>query len=156
PAFDEQTIKAILAVLSCTVGPLKLRDLAHLIRSIHGSDRIVARDTLEPLWRFVIGDGTAIGYSLGHPKLGQDLREDYFGGSDVIARTKAGLLEWGHETIQALESGQLDPRDTSPYLLQFYAQHLRAERASPVLLRELVSNGWRRAWEVSEDGEAER
>jgi len=153
-AFDEQALKAILVILACAIGPLKRREIERLMEGITSPNRIIARDTFEPLQRFVTGDGLEIGYSLGHPKLGEYLRNDYFGDTDVISRAKSSFVEWGCKTIQALESGTLAPSETPSYLLHFFSQHLQEERANPRLFCNLIGNGWRLAWESDAEGEA--
>jgi hypothetical protein len=153
-AFDEQTIKAILVLLACAIGPLRLADLVHLVRRLLGSDRIISEDSLEPIQRFLIGGPHEGGYVLGHPKLGDYLREGFFGGSEDVARARDAILAWGSDTVRRLNAGELEPDEAPPYLLQFYAQHLnlKESNAGPDQFRELVEDGWRRAWEAYQGG----
>ena len=154
--IDEQTIKAILAVMASAHGPLMLRDLVHLSRKIHGVSQIIAADTMKSIGRFIVGDGSEIGYALGHPKLREYLRRDYFGQSDVVVRTDLGFVEWGRRTIAAVAAGDVPPAEVSVYLLKFYVQHLISEGAPAKDFDQLTSSAWRDAWNASPDGDGFR
>lgn len=151
--FEEQVVKAILAVLACAIGPLTLRNLIGLVERLIGPDHIIARDSIQPLERFVVGDGIDIGYALGHPKLRQFIREEYFGASDILSRAAQAFVDWGRDTIAALRTGAMRHEDVSPYLLQFHAQHLMLVGAPPDAYAEMVSSAWRKAWEADREGE---
>ncbi|MEM7529606.1 MAG: helix-turn-helix domain-containing protein [Pseudomonadota bacterium] len=150
---EKRTIKAILAVLSVAQGPLLLRDLVAVIEMAHGEQGIIARDTIDAIRRFVIGDGVEIGYALGHPKLREYLKQEYFGRSSIVRRSEAGFIDWARKSISQLEYNRGYARSFSTYLLRFYSQHLEEAQSGTDIWRELTSNGWRRAWEVAGGGE---
>lgn len=146
--FDEQTIKAVLVVLACARGPLRFADLDHLVHRLLGPGRIITTDDLEPVERFLIGESGESGYALGHPKLGEYLREDFFGASETVARARTLFLAWGGDTISALNAEGLAPEETPSYLLQYYVHHLEESNAAVEQFSTLVDDGWRRAWEA--------
>ena len=149
--IDKQAVKAILAVMACARGPLKLSELADLTREIHHCEQS-SKDALRPIRRFVIGDGNAIGYSLSHPKLAGYFREEHFGNGDIIRRTKAGFVDWGRRVVDDLNQDKCSPDKTPEYLLFYYVAHLSETRACPADFMALVEDGWRRAWYAHEGG----
>ncbi|MDP5220050.1 ATP-binding protein [Ruegeria sp. 2205SS24-7] len=152
-AFDEQVIKAILAILACAIGPLPLRDLAVLVERLTDDRHILAKDTVDPLQRFIVGDGLELGYALGHPKLRNYIRAEYFGGSDIVARAEQVFVDWGRHQIAALAAGDIAAAAMPAYLLQFHAQHLEVCRAPIDAYSELLSTAWRTAWEADRQSE---
>lgn len=149
---DEQTIQAILAILACALGPIRLVELARLLQKVYDTRQFISADSLHPIRRFVIGDGVDVGYSFSHPKLGEHFRDEHFGGGEVIQKTRAAFAEWGRQTVRALNEGRLAP-STKPeygYLLEHYSLHLQQEGAKPEIWMELVEDGWRRSWEAFE------
>jgi hypothetical protein len=151
--FDEQTIKAILVVLACALGPLRLADVVHLVHRLLGPGRFITSDDLEPIKRFLIGGGSdESGYALGHPKLGEYLLGDFFGASEDIARAQGAFLAWGKDTVSALNAETLEPEKTPLYLLQHYVQHLEESTSDLDGLYALVEDGCRRAWQVQREG----
>lgn len=145
-AYDDDLTNAILAILTCALGPLQHADLAELVQRVFGLKTFFTQKSLVPLRRFVLGDGRDQGYVLSHPKLADYLRQDYFRNSPQIRSTLQGYIDWGRETIRQLNAGALAPADAPAYLLLFHAQHLRQQRADPLAFMEMVSNGWRLAW----------
>lgn len=153
-AVDEQTVQAILAILACALGPVRLVELAFLLPRVHDAHQIISTDSLDPIRRFVIGDGVEVGYSFSHPKLAEHFRDEHFGGGQVIQKTRAAFVEWGRQTARALNEGRLAPsaQPEYAYLLEHYSLHLRQEGAPPELWMDLVEDGWRRSWEAIEGG----
>ncbi len=152
-SFDEQIIKAILAILACAIGPLPLRDLAALVERLTEEHHLIAKDTMVPLERFIVGDGNDLGYALGHPKLRNYIRDEYFGGSDIVDRAERVFVEWGRKKIAQLAQNEIGAADMPHYLLQFHAQHLQVVGAEAAAYRDLLSPTWRAAWEADRQGE---
>ncbi|MCB1883193.1 MAG: hypothetical protein KDG89_04225 [Geminicoccaceae bacterium] len=107
--IDEATRDALLAVLACALGPLKLAELAEVARTAHGIERIITQDTLAPLRRFLIGDGFESGYVFTHPKPAAYFHDDHFAGGPALEQTRAGFVRWGRDTVRKLDAGQLAP-----------------------------------------------
>jgi hypothetical protein len=80
------------------------------------------------------------------------LRDDFFGGSEDGARAREAFVAWGGDTVRRLNAGEVAPEEAPPYLLQVYAQHLKASNAGLEQFRELVEDGWRRAWWTYQGG----
>ncbi|MEO9778930.1 MAG: ATP-binding protein [Sedimentitalea sp.] len=152
-SFDERIIKAILVILACAIGPLPLRDLAALVERLTEERHLIAKDTMIPLERFIVGDGNDLGYALGHPKLRNYIRDEYFGGSDNVDRAEGVFVDWGRAKITELANGDMRADDMPHYLLQFHAQHLQVVGADVADYRDLLSPTWRTAWEADRQGE---
>jgi hypothetical protein len=151
---DQVFLDYILVVLASAFGPLKSRDLENLVQRLYPANRIFTADSVEPLRRFILGDGIETGYALAHPKLAVYLQQERFGGSDILGRSQRAFIEWMREVVQGLNAGTTQPSDASDYALLFYTQHLDAmpDGSALELYRELLEDGWRKAWEHCEGG----
>ncbi len=56
------------------------------------------------------------------------------------------FLNWGKETLKALNEKQIEPKDVSPYIIQYYSTHLIRAHCGVQDFVALVSEGWKRAW----------
>jgi transcriptional regulator with XRE-family HTH domain len=143
----EPAVRALLSLLACALGPLTGDDLLALTAP-EGLDSWTVAEALQPLGRFVVGDGLRQGYVFSHPRLGQYFYEK------LTDRERAAwehrLLDYGEQTLHALDSGRIAPRAASRYAVQYYGAHL--DRAGPASEQfyALVSQGWLRAWEALE------
>ena len=152
----DDRITAILAIMASALGPLLFRDLVDLVARVHPVGEIITTDTMDKIGRFVLGDGIEGGYALGHPKLRDYLRRDFFGESRDVERSDQGYLDWGREQIEAVAAGRIEPDEMPGYLLNHYAQHLISAGAPAADLARLSSDAWRRAWMASPDGDGLR
>jgi hypothetical protein len=150
--FDKESIKACLALLASAAGPLMHADLEALVPLVLPSCSIVDADTVTPIARFVVGDGKAHGYAFAHPKFGVYVREQWLAQGPWMARSDAAYLSWGAGVVDALnrQAGTAAPA----YLLNFYFLHLRQQGAPLPVWAGLACDGWRRAWQQSDDGMA--
>jgi hypothetical protein len=116
-------VDRVLSILAFALGPLESRDLLELMKEIHQTDDLISEhDLLQPLRRFVMGNGQAAsGYVLSHPRIGDYLQHDRFRAS--AATLRRGFATWGQKHLRALNSGDLDPLKASPYALQFLKVH---------------------------------
>lgn len=142
--LKEQAVQTLLSALACSLGPLDQDGLLQLTK-LSSWD---LREALKPLDRFIIGDGKAHGYAFSHPRLG-----DYF--KDALAASEQQtwqqrFLDWGKETVQALEDGSLLPAKAPAYIVQYYGAHLEQAHAQTDTLLTLVCQGWSKAWEALE------
>jgi hypothetical protein len=151
-AVDRATVDTILALLACALGPLKHADLAALCRRLRGPSFTLPRHALDPLCRFVLGDGREQGYVLTHPKLGRYLREEHFADPEETAAAERAFLDWGRDVVRRLNSGELPTDDAPDYLLFYHREHLGVTRAPLTDFMALVEDGWRRAREGREGG----
>jgi hypothetical protein len=153
-AIDEAVIHSTLTVLACAFGPLQDEHLVSLVEQLTGKVISIPAETmLRPIRRFVIGRGSSkSGFVLGHPKLGQYLREEYCSGKD-IRRAHSYFVEWGRSTLHNLEDADKDAISNVPhYLLQCHVYHLKEVGGTIDDYSQLLSNGWRLAWELFEGG----
>jgi hypothetical protein len=150
---DRNEVNAILAVLSCALGPIKRAVLEPLVKALVPDFRLTW-DALTPLRRFVLGDGSDIGFSLAHPKLAEFLRDDYFGRLEIIKKARASFVDWGRGLVRSVEAGTMKPSDVPEYCLLYHVQHLVfAEPQTPVeAYRELLDEAWQLAWRSHPDG----
>jgi hypothetical protein len=141
---QEARAQRLLDLLACAMGPLTRQELLLLLKGETGHS---LDTTLKWLSRLVIGEDKR-GYALTHPGLG-----DYFQRklSDAERRQyEEDFLNWGGQTVQALQSGKLKPENVPSYLVRYYAAHLERSGAEPEAFLQLVSNTWRRASEARE------
>ena len=150
--FNRTLMDWILAVLSVAEWPLLHQELEAIVDRLPGDSEISSTETLESLRRFVLGDGVENGYILQHPKLAEFLCRDYLKGPKKPDEAINAILKWGAETVRYLNEGVLPPQQASRYLLDHYPQILIANKQPADAFIDLVSDGWRRAWAVREEG----
>ncbi|MBL8659397.1 MAG: hypothetical protein JNM75_06535 [Rhodospirillales bacterium] len=153
-SVDQKTVEAVLAVLSYAFGPLEGGDVLRLASFVSGSaPPLSAQVLLEPLRRFVIGDGSADhGYVLSHPKIGEYLQQERF--RDAVSTIAAAFVAWGRDVVAKLNAAAMKRANAPRYLLQFYSRHLQdCAEATPQDFLAMVNDGWRRAWEHLEGGQ---
>jgi hypothetical protein len=150
--IDVATLDVILALLACALGRLRHADLAEVYRCWRGIEFTLSTEALEPIGRFILGDGGKSGYVLTHPKLGDFLREEHFADPLVPRRAREAFLRWGLKVLSALEEGTLAPEACPAYLTTYFGQHLSHAEAPVENFMRLVGLGWLRAWRASEGG----
>jgi len=147
PLRESQT-RAVLAVLSQALGPLRNGELREVMRRSFAIVDWAVRETLVPLARFVIGDGEKQGYIFSHPRLAE-----FFGAPDEYVsreeteRVRDSFLTWGTDTLHRLQTAGAPPSDVPRYLLAYFSEHLRRAGGQTGTLMSLISLGWLRAWE---------
>lgn len=142
----EIALQSVLNLLACALGPLSQRDMLALTPHEAGLSSANLEEHLEPLARFVIGDGMRQGYVFSHPRLASYFLEERLSAQER-QEVERRFLAWGEETLNALNQGRLAPEEASAYIVQYYGAHLERAEADTEALLSLVSNGWRRAWE---------
>lgn len=152
--FDDEMVKACLAILACAAGPLMHADLEVLVPMLLPTRSIVDTAAMEPIARFVVGDGVDQGYAYAHPKFGIYVREERLQRGPWIPRGDAAFLDWGARIVAVLNASAAAAPRAPAYLLNFYFLHLRQSAAPLSAWQALVQNGWRRAWEQVDDGAA--
>ena len=150
--IDAASLDVVLAILACAFGPLHHEHLAEIYRCCGGPEVALARDAIEPINRFVQGDGVASGYVLAHAKFADFLREEYFADPLLPRRAREAIQHWGLRTLAALDAGTLAPARCPGYLVTYLGQHLVAARAPVEDFMRLVGAGWRGAWHSAEGG----
>lgn len=142
--LKEANVQVLLNVLACALGPLDQEALLHLT-NLSSWDR---EEALRPLDRFVIGDGKTNGYIFSHPRLGYYFKDRLSKREQQNWEEK--FLDWGRDTVQALEQGTLTPSKAPTYIVQYYGAHLERSHAPAETLLTLVCQGWSNAWEALE------
>jgi hypothetical protein len=149
----EAAVQSMLNVLAGALGPLSKSDILHLAADESSLDEEHLEQHLQPLARFVIGDGMHQGYVFSHPRLASYFLEERLS-SRERQEVERRFLAWGERTLRALNAGHLAPEAASPYIVQYYGAHLERAQAPTDALLALVSDGWRRAWEKLDRAQA--
>ncbi len=142
----EAVLQSVLNLLAGALGPLSQADILELLPDESALRPVTLAQHLEPLARFVIGDGLHQGYVFSHPRLANYFLEERLD-EDQRREVEKRFLMWGKSTLEALNQGRLQPTQASPYIVQYFGAHLERVQADPRDLLALVSNGWRQAWE---------
>lgn len=141
--LKELGVRTLLNLFACAFGPLMRRDLFRLLPDNCDLDEWTLDGSLEPLARFVVGDGEVQGYVFNHSRLGYHFR-------DKLQKSKRRegserFVEWGNITLKELKTRELEPRDTPVYLVQYFGVHLEEQGASPQDFLKLICDEWRKA-----------
>ena len=145
--LKEPAVQTLLSLLACALGPLNRED----VLALAGKSELTTwtlGEALQPLARFVIGDGKTQGYVFGHPRLGEYFHGGLTGAERLVWEQR--FLNWGKQTLARLEAGTLAPEETPIYVVQYYGAHLERQGGLAEPLFALVSDGWRWAWEALE------
>lgn len=151
-SLDDASLNVILAILACALGPLSHANLAAIYRCWRGAEFGLSREAIEPINRFVQGDGTSSGYVLTHPKLADFLRDEYFADPVVLTNARAAIQRWGFSILAALDAEAIAPSACPAYLVTYFGQHLVDASAAVEDFMRLVGRGWLSAWYQSEGG----
>ncbi len=144
----EPTVRALLNLLACALGPLSRDDLLALARP-ERLDTWLLDEALQRLGRFVIGDGSAQGYVFSHPRLSQHFYEHLQ--PQERAAWEQRFLGYGRETLNALRGEHRDAHIDAPaYVVRYYRLHLERAGATIDAFDALVCWEWLRAWEALE------
>jgi hypothetical protein len=144
-ALEHETLtQTILNLLAAALGPLSQTDILSLLPS--GAEVENLERSLAPLARFVTGDGIHQGYVFSHPRLGNYFLEEQLNESERQT-VEQRFLDWGAQTLAALNEGHLAPELASSYCIQYYGAHLERAHADAHSLQALISEGWLHAWE---------
>jgi hypothetical protein len=149
---DDNRWKAVLAILAAAMGPLRQCDLEILVDRLVGHEVVIDDGVIGLIHRFILNDGISSGYVLAHPRLAAFLRDELLVRGQWIPRARLIFLNWGRDTVKALQEGTKPPEDVPPYLLQFFGQHQVEANAPVASLMELVDSAWLRAWHAFEGG----
>ncbi|WP_227243303.1 trypsin-like peptidase domain-containing protein [Paraburkholderia caribensis] len=144
--IDDMSLDAVLAILACAQGPLRHNELARIYRYRRGPDFVLSREDIEPVNRFILGDGNVSGYVLAHPKFAEFLRDEHFDDAMPLHKAREAILRWGRDTLSDLETETLAPASCPAYLLTHLGQHLVDAQAPAEDFMRLVEQGWLGAW----------
>jgi Domain of unknown function (DUF4062) len=159
-ALDEnEEVQTFLNVCAMALGPLSRDDIAEVAGGSLAATSRLSR-VVKEVDRFVVGNGQTSGYVFSHPRLAQ-----YFSERMMVRdrqRYQKKFLDYGRRSLEALNAGEISPRDLSSYVLQYYGAHLERAVAPRKEVYALLTTPWLRAWEAREGtyagflGDAER
>jgi hypothetical protein len=121
---------------------------------LHNNYFLLSAADIEPIKRFLIGDGREIGYSFQHPKFGQYFRNDYFRSGRRALDADDAIKEWSKSAVVAINSALLQPTEIPLYVLHYYPSHLLRTMDDPDSMQLLLTEGWQRAWFEHDGGYA--
>jgi hypothetical protein len=136
--------ETILLLLAHALGPVSHGELMELLQRLLPGVPIPAKaDLLEPLSRFVLGDGKAVRYTLGHPRFAEFLRNEQYADNPALREAARTFLDWGAEEVAELRGGHRAARDVREYILDWFPRHLLNLDDPPVeKLIDLLSAEW--------------
>lgn len=142
--LHDKTVRGLLNLCAAALGPLKKDDVLALAPDIF-QDSGLLDEAAQAVNRFIIGDGLASGYVFSHPRLAE-----YFAGKLTDRERQAWqarFLQYGRDTLAALENKTLLPKNAPAYVVQYYGAHLVQAKAPANDFYALVCESWLRAWE---------
>lgn len=156
-AFELATAtRDVLDLLAAAFAPLKTWELREILsRRPWAVARGAAPSThdvsgwLQPLHRFLIGDGSADGYTFSHPRLAQYFWEQL--GADEQREWDRTFLAWADHWRATRKSR---PDAVSAYPIQYYATHLGRSRATADDWTAVLRDDYREAWETIDTSSA--
>ncbi|OEO29797.1 hypothetical protein VW23_001760 [Devosia insulae DS-56] len=145
PATDGHWANAVevpLAVLTAAQGPLLHRDLERICAIATKDDAFhLSVAALQPLQRFLIGDGVSTGYTFQHPKFAEYFQTEYFKGGSMH-NALAGIVTW----CRSIVDGDARPDEIPDYVRNHYVSHLVAARAAPDAFEAILASRWQQIW----------
>ncbi|MBA1347150.1 ATP-binding protein [Rhizobium sp. WYCCWR 11146] len=143
-----ETLECILSILSVSLSPLLHHELEAICCKLSSSGiAAISSIDLEPLRRFILGDGLTYGYSFQHPRFAQYFRDSFFKRSTRLANAKEAIIDWGKDVARQLDTGLLPVKDAPPYALLNLTHHLvEAPYTRTSVIQCLLREGWQRAW----------
>lgn len=139
----ERAVQLIMELLAGALGALSRDDLLALVPDDIGLNCWTLEDALEPLRRFIVGDGIEQGYVYSHPKLAIHFR-------DGLTRVDRDRLEkrfltWCDTAVTQAEAALAEGHDPvlSPYVLQHLGGHLDRADAPMSRYRVFLNRSWR-------------
>lgn len=142
--LQDKTVRGLLNLCATALGPLKKDDVLALAPDIF-EDSGLLDEAAATMNRFIIGDGLAGGYVFSHPRLAEYFAAKLTDGERQA--WQARFLQYGRDTLIALENKTLLPKNAPAYVVQYYAAHLTQVKAPATDFYALVCESWLRAWE---------
>lgn len=139
----------VLEILASALGPIKREELLILAPEVGSLSAF--QDALEPLSRFVIGDGKTQGYVLSHSLLRDYFRDEMMTEAGRQERDQR-FLAYGQETLKGMAGNSERGYVVPEYPLRYYGSHLQNCGSPPDQFLDLVNDTWRRAWQKVENG----
>ncbi len=145
-----QLVHVILTILAHMLGPLDHNSLLRLLPSGIPDDTGFVEEALHALRRIVIGNGSQLsGYVFSHSKLREYELDRLLKRNPLIqGEMRKRILERCNMVITQLNKGELLPEHAPSYIVQFYRKHLEEANEPIQRFLPLLSEGWKRAWDV--------
>ena len=148
-------LEAILAILSVALGPIEHRHLEAVCANLPGNQvNSLSIKDIEPIRRFLIGDGRENGYSFQHPKFSQYFKDEYFVDGNMIDSAEHAIKTWCKEIVVSLNRGALHSNNVPAYIIEHCVQHLAKAADDVEAMSSLLSEESQRAWFEHDGGYA--
>jgi Trypsin-like peptidase domain len=148
-----EKLEGVLAGLSVALGPIEHQHLETVCGIMfHNQSFSLSIADIEPIKRFLIGDGNEIGYSFQHPKFEQYFKDDYFKNGRKILVAEAAIKAWGNHIVAELNSLRIEAKNVPLYVLNYYVFHLLKAADDAQEMESLLFEGWQRAWFEHDNG----
>lgn len=147
-----KTVNSLLAILTASLGPLKLRDLEEIMEdSSFNCELSLVPSVLQlSMQRLILGDGNIIGYSFQHPKFAGYFRNEYFKEGLFLQNAEKAILNWiDKSTSQLSNNSSFAP---SSYIMNYFAQHIATGTVSQRRIEAIASYNWFNAWLIHDGG----
>ncbi|HNX08868.1 MAG TPA: metallophosphoesterase, partial [Methanothrix sp.] len=145
---SEPLVWEMLNIFACARGPLTKSDILKLMPAKFEASTWKINNTLELLERFIMGDGRDQGYIFGHPKLSLHFKGKL--ADSELREIESRFIEYGKETLRALNDGMIRPDNAPHYVVRYYSSHLEDQSGNDQLIFDLVSKGWLQSWVAHE------
>lgn len=144
----ESTVRAVLNLLACALGPLPRGELITLAPPESGLHAWALDDALRALERFIIRDARTDGLMFSHPRLAGYFYEERLPLPE--RRVWEGrFTERGMAVLDELRRGMMKPAEAPGYYLTYLGAHLNRVGAPLRDLFALLSEEWLRAHDAA-------
>lgn len=141
----QRQVQELLNLLSAALGALTLDDLIGLSPPDLELNRWALDEALEPLRRFIVGDGRTQGLVFSHPRLAYHLR-------DALSRTERKQLDerfirWCESEVARVSPGMRDDEAPPEYVLLHFSAHLARSHQPATRYAPLLTKVWKDGWQ---------
>lgn len=145
PLSEESSLLTFFNLCAVALGPLLREDIIALAPEKFKSG-LQLDQTAKSANRFFVGDGKTHGYVFSHSRLNQYFREEMTSSEQKIWEER--FLNYGRETVNALNLKTLEPKKVSSYIVQYFSSHLIRNNASLEGMKPLTTSVWYRTSEL--------
>jgi hypothetical protein len=150
---SREDFEPLLYLFALAQGPLTASDMSALAKHHHlpNKDEDFLEHVLENASRLLVRSGTASGFSFVHPRLGFHYRDVLQQRPGELKKLRQAFIEWGRETVERLNRGELSP-ERCTYLLHHYTWHVldaalpKDQAIEQYLLPLMLKPGWHQFW----------
>lgn len=153
----EKSVRTFLNLCALAYGPLSKADMSQLAPEIFESAELIEL-AAQSMDRIIISTSISSGenqvsenpiisrgYIFSHPRLADYFANNLLPGERI--NLQVNFVEYGQRQLTAMNQKIIRYTEISPYILQYYRQHLAAIIKDPEEAYALIDEAWLRAWE---------